>query len=32
MLKNKNVLRLLIWLFIAALILAKFQQNDPAFN
>jgi hypothetical protein len=32
MLKDKNVLKLIIWLFIAALILAKFQQNDPYFN
>jgi hypothetical protein len=32
MFKDKNVLRLIIWLFIAALILAKLQVNDPAFN
>jgi hypothetical protein len=31
MLKDKNVLRLIIWLFIAALILGKLQANDPAF-
>ena len=32
MLKDKNILRLIIWLFIAGLILAKLQVNDPAFN
>ncbi len=32
MFKDKNVLRLIIWLFIAALILAKLQVNDPYFN
>jgi hypothetical protein len=32
MLKDKNFIRLIIWLFVAAVILAKLQINDPAFN
>jgi hypothetical protein len=29
--KDKNVVYLIVWLFIAAIILAALQHNDPAF-
>jgi hypothetical protein len=32
MLKDKNFIRLIIWLFIAAVILSRLQINDPYFN